>query len=410
MTDSHAFPTPRPTINAHDPWQWLAAGWRDMRQAPVASLLYGVIAAIISVLLISALIGFDMGYLVLPLTASFMLVGPFLAVGLYDISWRLETGEPHGLLPAVRRRGAGPTQLALVGLLLMLMLLAWWRLAMLIYALFFGLAPFPGLAESVNLLFFTADGLTMLAVGTAVGGVIACAVFAAAAFSIPILLARDVDAISAIIASVGAVRAAPFTMLVWAWLIVVLTVCGLITACLGLIVTFPLVGHATWHAYRHVIEGVAPGTSGGAHPVTSSSWCSPTRVAVTSAKFSTMTGWRLMDSCHRTPTRPSAMCCTASPKTFPRWYTPTRPSRSRTRSRSCANTGCRRFRLCGRNLRSWPPKLSDPSLSETCLTLSFPAQPSCPTRLTPTCLRRFPSWVLESRCSRRPLRCNRATE
>lgn len=271
MTDTHAFPTPRPTISADDPWQWLAAGWRDMRQAPVASLLYGVIAAIISVLLISALIGFDMGYLVLPLTAGFMLVGPFLAVGLYDISWRLETGDPHGLLPAVRRRGAGPTQLALVGLLLMLILLAWWRLAMLIYALFFGLAPFPGLAESVNLLFFTADGLTMLAVGTAVGGVIACAVFAAAAFSIPMLLARDVDAISAIIASVGAVRAAPFTMLVWAWLIVVLTVCGLITACLGLIVTFPLVGHATWHAYRHVIEGVAPGTSGGAHPVTSSS-------------------------------------------------------------------------------------------------------------------------------------------
>ena len=70
MTDTHAFPTPRPTINADDPWQWLAAGWRDMRQAPVASLLYGVIAAIISVLLISALIGFDMGYLVLPLTAT----------------------------------------------------------------------------------------------------------------------------------------------------------------------------------------------------------------------------------------------------------------------------------------------------------------------------------------------------
>ena len=125
MTDTHAFPTPRPTINADDPWQWLAAGWRDMRQAPVASLLYGVIAAIISVLLIRALIGFDMEYLFLSLTAGFMLVGPFLAVGLYDISWRLETGEPHGLLPAVRRRGAGPTQLALVGLLLMLMLLAW---------------------------------------------------------------------------------------------------------------------------------------------------------------------------------------------------------------------------------------------------------------------------------------------
>ncbi|MEC9165650.1 MAG: DUF2189 domain-containing protein [Pseudomonadota bacterium] len=203
MKDTTAFPTPRPTIDADAPWQWLAAGWRDMRQAPVASLLYGVIAAIISVLLISALIGFDMGYLVLPLTAGFMLVGPFLAVGLYDISWRLETGDPHGLLPAVRRRGAGPTQLALVGLLLMLILLAWWRLAMLIYALFFGLAPFPGLAESVNLLFFTADGLTMLAVGTAVGGVIACAVFAAAAFSIPMLLARYIDAISAIIASVG---------------------------------------------------------------------------------------------------------------------------------------------------------------------------------------------------------------
>ncbi|MEC8181085.1 MAG: DUF2189 domain-containing protein, partial [Pseudomonadota bacterium] len=92
MKDTTAFPTPRPTIDADAPWQWLAAGWRDMLQAPVASLLYGVIAAVIGVLLISALIGFDMGYLVLPLTAGFMLVGPFLAVGLYDISWRLETG------------------------------------------------------------------------------------------------------------------------------------------------------------------------------------------------------------------------------------------------------------------------------------------------------------------------------
>lgn len=271
MTDTQAFPTPRPKIGADDPWQWLAAGWRDMRQAPVASLLYGALAAAVSLLLIGALISFDMGYLVLPLAAGFMLVGPFLAVGLYDISRRLEAGEPAGLLPAVRGRGAGPTQLALIGLLLMLMLLAWWRLAMLIYALFFGLAPFPGLAESVNLLFFTIDGLTMLAVGTVVGGVIACAVFAAAAFSIPMLLARDVDAISAIVASVGAVRAAPFTMLVWAWLIVALTACGVVTACLGLIVTFPLVGHATWHAYRHVVEGVAPGTPDDAQPATSSS-------------------------------------------------------------------------------------------------------------------------------------------
>ena len=106
-----------------------------------------------------------MGHLILLMTVGFILVGPFLAVELYDISWRLKTGTPNGSVPAVRRRRAGPTQLAPVELLLVLMLLARWRSAMLIYALFLALAPFPGFAESVNLLFFTAHGLTMLAVG-----------------------------------------------------------------------------------------------------------------------------------------------------------------------------------------------------------------------------------------------------
>ena len=140
----------------------------------------------------------------------------------------------------------------------MLMLLAWIRIAQLIYALFFGLTPFPGFEESITLVFFTSEGLGMLAVGTVVGGAIAATVFATAAFAVPMLMVRDKDAISAMLSSVAAVRRNPLPLLVWGWLVVVLIATGIVTLYIGLIITFPLVGHATWHAYRHVIDGVPP--------------------------------------------------------------------------------------------------------------------------------------------------------
>lgn len=240
------------------PWAWLAAGWRDLWAVPQVSLAYGLLFAAVSGILTWTLFRLDMQYMLMPLAAGFMLVGPMLAVGLYETSRRLAAGEQTGLGHALFVKTRAPAQLAFLGALLMLMLLAWIRIAQLIYALFFGLSGFPGFEESVQLVFFHPEGLGMLAIGSAVGGVIAAGVFAVSAFAVPMLMARDVDAISAMIASVSAMRANIWPMLVWAWLIVVLTGVGIVTLYVGLIVTFPLLGHATWHAYRHVIDGVEP--------------------------------------------------------------------------------------------------------------------------------------------------------
>ena len=234
------------------PWQWLAAGWRDIWRRPGISLLYGLAVVVVSYVIVGCLFYFDAAFLFLPLGAAFMLVGPMLAVGLYELSRRLETGEPITLRSVVLVAVKSPVQLGYVGILLMLFLLAWVRIATLIFALFFGLG-FPPLPDLFQTLFFTLDGLAFLAVGTLVGAALAFIAFAISAISIPMLLEREVDAVSAILASILAVKDNFAAMLLWAWLIALITAAGLATLFLGLIVTFPLIGHATWHAYRGLV-------------------------------------------------------------------------------------------------------------------------------------------------------------
>lgn len=236
------------------PWRWLAAGWRDMMRIPAISFTYGIGVAAASVALLAFLFYLDLPYLFLPLGAAFMFVGPMLAVGLYEASRRVEAGLPVGLFQVAFVATRSPTQLAWLGLILMLFLLAWVRIATLLFALFFG-TGFPPLAKFVTMLIFTTDGLIFLAVGTIIGAGLAFTAFAISVVSVPLLMARDSDAITAIIVSVRAVLENFWTMMVWAWLIALLTAVGIATLFVGLIVTFPLVGHATWHAYRELVNG-----------------------------------------------------------------------------------------------------------------------------------------------------------
>lgn len=240
------------TVTMEQPWQWLAAGWRDTWRRPGISLSYGLAVVVVSYVIVGCLIYLDAAYLFLPLGAAFMLVGPMLAVGLYEASRRMAAGEAVTLRSVVFVAVKSPVQLGYVGILLMLFLLAWVRIATLIFALFFGLG-FPPLAELFQTLFFTLDGLAFLAVGTAFGAALSFIAFAISAISIPMLLERDVDAVTAIIASIRAVKDNFGVMLLWAWLIALITAAGLATLFLGLLVTFPLIGHATWHAYRDLV-------------------------------------------------------------------------------------------------------------------------------------------------------------
>ncbi len=253
--DGGAEPVPHVRrIDLDQPWAWLAAGWRDLRQVPGVCLSYGLLFAASGALLTALIWFYDVFYLVLPLAAGFMLMGPILAVGLYEVSRRLETGDSISLGEALGAWRRNVTQIGLMGVALMLFLLAWIRLATLIFALFFSSnPPRPEMALFIDDVFLSVESLPFLVVGTAVGGILAAMVFAISAVSIPLLLDRPVNVFTAITTSMAVVKQNFWAMALWAWLIVIFVGVGLATAYIGLAVTVPLIGLATWHAYRDTV-------------------------------------------------------------------------------------------------------------------------------------------------------------
>jgi len=232
------------------PWHWLAQGWHDLSQAPQVSLAYGVGLGLFSWLLAYGLWVGEVGYLVLPMAAGFFLVAPLIAVGLYDTSRRLETGQPVNLnlaLSSWRR----PVQIAAFGMVLLLLHFAWVRVALLWFALYFSSGTPP--LDAIPFYLFEAENLPFLVIGTVIGGGFALVAFSISVVALPMLLDREVDAVTAIITSVRAVRVNPRAMALWAGLIVLFTAVGIATFFVGLVVLFPLVAHATWHAYREVV-------------------------------------------------------------------------------------------------------------------------------------------------------------
>lgn len=235
------------------PWTWLAKGWDDMRRTPVVSGIYGLAFTLLGFLMLGGLWFLDLFYLVLPLSAGFMLLGPFLAVGLYEVSRRLQAGESVSLANAVAGLQRNTSQIIMMAIALMIFFLAWIRLATLIFALFFGSSPMA-LDNFIVEVFFSVDSIPFLIVGIGVGAVLAAAAYAISVVSIPMLLDKpEVNIATAIVTSVSAVRANLVTMGVWAALIVLFTAAGLVTLYLGLIIAMPLIGHATWHAYKDLV-------------------------------------------------------------------------------------------------------------------------------------------------------------
>jgi uncharacterized membrane protein len=235
------------------PWTWLAAGWRDVMAAPGVSLAYGGMMVVLTYLLLILLLQVGMFWLVLPMTAGFFFLAPLMAVGLYETSRRLAAGEPVSLGAAFGAFRRNALQLSYMGVLLGLFHLGWVRIALLIFAVFFGLGFNPNWDNLVVRL-AQPDAIPFWAVGTAVGAVFAALVFAISAFSIPMLLDRDTNLFVAVATSFTAVRRNWPAMTLWAGLIVAFTAFGIIPLFLGLAVTMPLIGHATWHAYKDVVE------------------------------------------------------------------------------------------------------------------------------------------------------------
>jgi len=235
------------------PWSWLRAGWIDLVRTPDASLGYGLAFALISAGITLGLWLSGLLYLLLPLTAGFALVAPMLAVGIYEISRRQELGQPTSFRSSLEVIRRNAPSLAAMGLLLALLHLVWVRVAILLYAVFFS-ALNPTLSQVVDDVLFTNVGLAFLVLGSVIGFCLAVLAFAVSAVSLPMLIDRPVGVFAAVATSVTAVRVNLRPMALWAALIAGFTALGLITFYLGLIVVLPLIGHATWHAYRDLVE------------------------------------------------------------------------------------------------------------------------------------------------------------
>lgn len=255
-------PAVRPPLPREKTWRrdlapaaafaWLRAGWRDLAVRPAASLGYGLAVFLVSAGTVAGMFAFGWDHILFPALAGFMVVGPVFAVGLYEKSRRLAAGEPVALARMIFVKPASHGQLFFAGALLCLLMLLWMRMAVILYALFFGLRPFPGLEHVAPMLFGTPAGWAMLLVGSAVGGLFAAFSFAISVFSIPMLLDERTDALTAMGSSMALVWNNLPVMLAWGALVLALFLLSLVTGLAGLIVVFPLLGHGTWHAYRAV--------------------------------------------------------------------------------------------------------------------------------------------------------------
>lgn len=240
------------------PWIWLAAGWRDLWQAPVIGLSYGAVFAGLALVLALGLFSMEAHSVFPALAGGFLLLAPFLAMGLYETSRRMAVGEPVTLLDALGAGFKAEGQVAFFGVSLMIVFLVWLELSFILLVLFMGGRGLPPPSEFVATLLFTLPGLGLLIVGSIVGGILAVVVFAMSAVAVPMLLVERADAVTAMRASIAAVLANPKPMALWAALIAVMIAAGFATMLAGLVVAFPLIGHATWHAYRAVYG--PPGT------------------------------------------------------------------------------------------------------------------------------------------------------
>jgi uncharacterized membrane protein len=243
-----AFDLPLRRLRAGDVWHWLALGTRDFARAPAVGLFYGACFVVMGWALVAV---FERApEYVLALSAGFLLMGPFLCMGLYRVSQQLERGGQtdfgDSLLAWTTRTGT----LAIFGFVLLVLEMLWGRAALVIFAVSFdGMPDFKGsllkLLDPENLGFI----VTYLGVGAAFAGLI----YAVSVISIPMILDRPVDAITAGLVSMRLVLTQPGVMLWWGIVITVLVVLAMLPAFVGLLAVGPVLGHASWHAYRAAV-------------------------------------------------------------------------------------------------------------------------------------------------------------
>ncbi len=239
-------------ITGDQVWGWLSKAWRDIAGSGGFSLVYGLVFVALGYAITAGLGRLGISAAIPAAAGAFALLGPLLAVGLYEISRQREAGEGVNVGRAIVVRTASPGQIAFIGFVLLFGLLVWANAARLIFALFMA-GDYVPFAEFSAYVLTHPDGLALISVGTVVGGLIAFGIFALTVVSPPLLLEHRASAFEAMGAGLNAVKTNRGPMILWAWIIAVNIAVGFLTLGAWLVIAFPLLGHATWHAYRDLV-------------------------------------------------------------------------------------------------------------------------------------------------------------
>lgn len=254
VPNAPAIPEVRP-LGLADIRACLLMGMTDFARAPRYGLFFGGIFAAIGMIIVLALTRWDMSWMIYPFAIGFPLIGPFAAAGLYEVSRRLETGMPlswNVVLSAVwaqRRR-----ELSWMAFTMLFFFWMWMYQVRLLIALFLGRMSFATLDKFVTVVLTTPQGWLFLAVGHVVGAALALILFSITVISMPLLMDREYDFITAMITSVKTVIASPVAMLGWGLVVTLAVIAACVPFFLGLLVVLPVLGHATWHLYRRAVR------------------------------------------------------------------------------------------------------------------------------------------------------------
>ncbi len=238
----------------------LAAGWADLRRAPLHAICVAGVYVVLGWIMLWVTRATGQSYWLVFAAIGFPLIAPFAAVAFYDVSRGLAAGQPVRLgATLVVMREAARGQLPSVGAIILIVFLIWFFLAHMIFALFLGLSTMTNVSSSWEV-FLRPEGLMMLGVGSVVGAVFATLLYMIAVLSLPCLLDRDVDFMTAMIGSFAYVQRYPLPMFAWGALLGAMLLLSMLPLFLGLFIALPWLGHATWHLY--VLLRDAPADAG----------------------------------------------------------------------------------------------------------------------------------------------------
>ncbi|USD65626.1 DUF2189 domain-containing protein [Vibrio sp. SCSIO 43136] len=230
-------------VSVSAPFHWLSLGLHDFIRMPFISLFYGAcfMVAAIGIVLLVQWQGTHL--VVMPSLVVYMLIGPFLALGLYDAAWEREKGHDASLFHSMKAITRNSTSQWAFAVLLAVAMIFWMRIAALLHALYPSVQGAP-----------LSEYAPFLATGTVIGAVLAAAVFSISAYSIPLMMERRVDMMTAVFTSFNAVKSNIPAMIVWAFIIGSGILIGFATYGIGMLFTMPILGYATWHAYHDTIK------------------------------------------------------------------------------------------------------------------------------------------------------------